>query len=612
MIDESQLSQVLGEMATTLATDFTTTAVLDRLVGRIVQVLPVASAGLSLIDDNLHPHYVAASDADARAFEDLQSALSEGPCLMAFESGEPVAVPDLAHDPRFPRFGPAAVAAGLAAVHTFPLRQGSGRFGALDLYLTHPGDLSPVARESAQTLAAVAAAYLLMSRARTDAIDLRHLALHDELTGLPNKLMLESRIQHAGSRADRSGAAAAVIFIDLDDFKQVNDVHGHLVGDLLLRSVARRLSSVIRPADTLARIYGDEFVLLCEDLEGDHPTEGLVRRIRNAFSQPFEVKGTSIAISASVGVAFTGPGQKLSSQHIADADRAMYDDKAGRTSYRPNRLREIVSRSEARALSRDLAHALLHDALDLTYHPVVRLEDGVVTGMLAAPVWRRNDGQVLHGRELLDEITENGLLRQLFRWCRTRSVAEAVAWPANGTRELELHVTMPAVLLTFPGMDTEVSDCLAGTGLDADRLVINLCGLEEVDLDLPGYGSRLSDLKALGVHLSIEGFGTRGASLDSLHQLPVDMVHVDAGFLTAGGPSDKGTTILSGVADLADRLDLAVVVAGVDTQEQRTAARAATLTHATGRLYSEPLSHEQVEELLAGATDPLRLPRPAP
>ncbi len=216
------------------------------------------------------PRYVAASDESALRFERLQTELGEGPCITAFESGEPVSVNDVRVDHRYPTFGPAALSAGLAAVFTFPLRDGGGRLGALDLYRDTPGHLDDHDMDAAQTLADVAAAYLINAQSREAArvaSDLyHHSALHDPLTRLPNRLLLQERLDHAVLRAKRSHTNTAILFADLDQFKQVNDTYGHRVGDELLSAVAQRLSSFVRSGDTLARFSGDEFVFLCEDL----------------------------------------------------------------------------------------------------------------------------------------------------------------------------------------------------------------------------------------------------------------------------------------------------------------------------------------------------------
>jgi diguanylate cyclase (GGDEF)-like protein len=347
---DNDLASVLSEFARTMITDFPIQGILDHLVERIVDVLPISSAGVTLIEPGTSPTYVAASDSSALAHEKMQTDLWLGPCLLAFESGEAVAAPDLRLDERFGEFGPAATANGLAAVFAFPLRHGSGRLGALDLYRNLPGSLDRENMEAAQTLADVAAAYLLNARSRDEAREtnerLRESVLRDALTGLPNRLLLAQRFEHAALRAHRSGTDAAVLFADLDDFKLVNDTYGHQAGDQALVAVAKRLSSLVRPGDTLARISGDEFVFLCEDLRSPADCQSLATRIDQAFYDPFEVAGREIRLTASVGMAYAGPGQDVSEQLIADADVAMYRAKRRAVPHQILDLRDAQDDSE--------------------------------------------------------------------------------------------------------------------------------------------------------------------------------------------------------------------------------------------------------------------------
>jgi diguanylate cyclase (GGDEF)-like protein len=332
MTPHDSLALVLRDFARTLLTDFDIQRILDMLVERIVAVLPVTGAGVTLITADRAPRYVAASDEAALRFERLQSSLGQGPCLTAYETGQPVALADLALAERYPDFAPAAVAEGLAAVFTFPLHHGEQRLGALDLYRSSTGELDPWAWDSAQTLADVASAYLLNAEARdqaqTVADGFRTRSLHDPLTGLPNRVLLQERLEHAAHRASRTHSAAAVLFVDLDRFKRINDTYGHAAGDDLLRSVAQRLTALLRPGDTLARVSGDEFVVLCEDLASPHDAELVARRITEAFSSRFDLLTTTVAVTASVGVAYAGPGEVITGRLMAEADSAMYRPRA--------------------------------------------------------------------------------------------------------------------------------------------------------------------------------------------------------------------------------------------------------------------------------------------
>ena len=331
MASENILANVLSEFARTLLTDFPIRAILDHLVLRIVDILPVTSAGVTLISDSTAPRYVAASDESALRYEHLQTAIGDGPCILAYESGEPVSVPDVRMEKRFGVFAPAAVRAGMAAVFTFPLGRGADRLGALDLYRGEPGELSAHDMDVAQTLADVVTAYLLNARAReavvASADQLYHEATHDSLTGLANRALLRERLQQAARRATRAHGAAAVLFVDLDRFKLVNDTYGHRTGDELLIAVARRLAGLIRPGDTLARPSGDEFVFLCEDLQRSADAEALAERVSSAFEAPFLADNTQHRVSASVGIAFAGPGDDIAEELLLRADAAMYQTK---------------------------------------------------------------------------------------------------------------------------------------------------------------------------------------------------------------------------------------------------------------------------------------------
>jgi diguanylate cyclase (GGDEF)-like protein len=329
-----QLADVLSEFARTMLTDFPIQTILDHLVERIVDILPISSAGVTLISPGTEPQYIAATNVDALRYEQLQTELGEGPCLLAYETGAAVTVPDLNSEERFPIFGPRARRAGLAAVFTFPLRYGDHRLGALDLYRQLPGPLSPRALTAAQTLADVVTAYLLNARARKDLQDSsdrsRQAAIHDSLTGLPNRVLMFERMEDAFARSRRSGKSTVAIFVDLDRFKSINDTYGHRVGDELLVAVARRVTGLIGPGNTLARPSGDEFVAICEDLDSPDQATEIGTRLAAGLAPPFLLSEVEITITASIGIAYADHSEYADfspKQLIHEADMAMYRAK---------------------------------------------------------------------------------------------------------------------------------------------------------------------------------------------------------------------------------------------------------------------------------------------
>ncbi len=332
MVDERRLSEVMVEFAHTLVRDYSVQQILDRLVNRAHDVVPVTGAGVLLMSSEGELHFVAASDDILLRIEGVQLELGEGPCLECWRTGKQVLVPDLGADRQFPRFSPRARQAGLGAVFSFPMTVDDQRLGALDVYRTSPGILEPADVAAAQVLADVATSYVVNSRlhaaARLSAEELRQRTLHDDLTGLPNRVLLHDRLEQAVAKARRTGDVAAVLFVDLDRFKAVNERLGHQGGDRLLVSVAERLRQAVRPQDTLARLSGDEFVILCEGLDTTATAENVAERVAEALAGPFVIEPFgSVEVSASVGIAYAGSEVHLPEVVLRDADAAMFAAK---------------------------------------------------------------------------------------------------------------------------------------------------------------------------------------------------------------------------------------------------------------------------------------------
>ena len=620
MVQEGKLAAVLSEFARTLVTEFPIQGILDHLVERIVDVLPVTGVGVTLISPGLAPQYVAASNPAALRFEQLQTAVGQGPCLLAYQSGAAVTVPDLAADTRFPQFAPPAMAAGLAAVFTFPLHHGEGRLGALDLYRDTPGLLDERDLAAAQILADVASAYLINAQSREDAQQasdqFRSSSLHDSLTGLPNRVLLQQRLEHASQRAERSGTFAGVLFVDLDQFKAVNDTHGHEVGDQMLRAVAERLASVVRPGDTLARMYGDEFVFLCEDLSSVAEVEALAERVVRAFDQPFVLPGRDelrLAVSASVGLAYAGPGEDISHQLVIDADAAMYQAKrGGGANHQVIDLRVTHEVNDRKNLRRDMQAAFAGEGLDLAYQPLVRVADGQLTGVESLLRWTDPFRGAVPARTMINIAEQDGLMAQLGTWVLTRACADYAGWTRRhpGIR-LDLSVNVSVHQLMGPGFGAMVGAVLEETGVDPGAVVLEMTEGLFID-DTERAMTVLDDLKSLGVRLALDDFGTGYSGLSHLRQFAIDIVKLDQSVIAKVGDEPDGTELIGALAHLAHVLGLTVAAEGVETEVQAAAISAAGCDIAQGFLYAHPMPDAEMAALLdTHAQQPVHLPRAA-
>ena len=610
MVEDKALSSVLSEFARTVITDFPIQGILDHLVGRITELLPVTGCGVTLISAEKAPHYVAASDASALLYEQLQSELGHGPCLLAFESGVAVVVPDLSTDDRFPGFTTVALAAGLKAVFALPLRHGNEQLGALDLYSDTAGELSSSDMVVAQTLADVTAAYLLNARSRDAARDasdfFQHSALHDPLTGLPNRALLNERLQHASDRARRSHTSAAILFADLDRFKEVNDFYGHRTGDELLIAVAGRLYGLVRPGDTLARVSGDEFVILCEELQGSADADLLASRICLAFTTPFSLTDSEITLTASVGVAFAGPGEAVSEALVVKADMAMYEAKrSGGASHRTVTSAEAFAshsthvdrRDDRHDLATELRTAFLRNELHLAYQPIVRVDDGLITGVEALLRWTHPERGPIAASEMVGAAEQSGLINDIGAWVLERSCRDHRRWSdLNADWPLDLAVNVSARQLVSDDFCSTLSKVLTETAIDPSLLVLEVT--ESLFIEDSDVAIRLLDrVKQLGVRLAIDDFGTGYSSLSYLRRMPVDTLKIDQSFIGAIH-EPKGRAVVAAIVQVAKILGFGVTAEGIESRTQHDAIESIGCDLAQGFYYAEPLSASGIESLL--------------
>jgi diguanylate cyclase (GGDEF)-like protein len=616
---------VLAEFAHTLAADFSIQETLDHLVGRIVDAVPVTGAGIILWGEQ-EPFIVAASDARVQEVEGAQNQLREGPCVTAHLTGEPVRVPDLAQDARFPRYAALARENGLLAVFSFPLLVDGQRLGALDLFRAQPGDLDSGAAAAAETLADVAAAYLfnarVRSRARENERELRHRSLHDPLTGLPNRVLLEERLETLAGRPKSADFFVAMLFVDLDNFKAINDLFGHHCGDQLLTGVASRLRRVLRPGDTLARLAGDEFVILCEDLTAADQAEVIAERIAVLLASPFPVGERMLTVTASVGIAYSGGGHDVPTTLLRNADAAMYQAK--RAGGAQHRVVTVADARDARnldvtirkdALSNefggDLQTSLEENSLQLAYQPIVEAPNGVIAGVEALLRWKHPRFGWVEPDLVMALAEQKGLIENLNRWVITQACRDVALWRRrHGVATIpSVAINVSGLQLMAPGFTETVTTALEITSTDAKNLHLEMTETASL-METPGARKVLDTLRQLGVTLSLDDFGTGYSSLTYLEKFSFDVLKIDRTFTS--GIIDRPSTraIVAAVIELAHALQLDVVAEGVETEEQLVELNALGSDLAQGHYFSPALLPGEFEAQILQHADkaPLRLP----
>ncbi len=599
---DRQLSVVLSEFARTMATDFPIQAILDHLIERIVEMLPVTAAGVTLISSGRSPQYIAASDPSALLFEQLQTELGEGPCMLAYATGAAVEVPDLLQEQRFPTFTPRALADGMRAVFTFPLRHDDRQLGALDLYRDSSGGLTERELATCETLANVAAAYLINAKARdelTASLERsRQLSLHDGLTGLANRTLMLDRLHNVFQRSRRTRKVSAVIFLDLDGFKEINDNHGHAVGDQVILAVGQRLTRLTRPTDTVGRLHGDEFVVLCEELDRPDQVNAIMDRLIEAIAEPYVLPTVTIDVTASAGIAYADRNVHDPEQVLRDADTAMYRAKRKGPGRQPT-FDPLVSLSRGRAaLANDLAGAVAAGQLHALHQPIVTTDDGTMTGFEALLRWNHPTRGSIPPSTFIPLAEQAGLIDGIGRWVLQQACTDRHHWhQVRPDLQLGVAVNISTQQLMTAGFVDTVEAALAAEHTDPGLLTL------EVTEGVFIQDSRrallvLGDLKALGVLIALDDFGTGYSSLGYLNQFPVDIVKIDRTFIANLGVNPVTDIIVSAVVNLAHALDMTVIAEGIETIEQQRRATELGCDAAQGYLFARPMTAAGIGTLL--------------
>jgi diguanylate cyclase (GGDEF)-like protein len=431
---------------------------------------------------------------------------------------------------------------------------------------------------------------------------LSHQAFHDQITGLANRALFQDRVSHALERQTRDGSPVAVLFMDLDDFKTINDSLGHAAGDQLLVALAERLVGRLRTADTAARLGGDEFGVLLEDGGDDGLTAADVAgRILETLEEPFDLDGTEVYARASIGISVAEPDDPVGSadELLRNADVAMYMAKEGGKAryqlFEPAMHDTALRRLELRAA---MQRAIDHDEFRLFYQPVIELPTGKITGVEALIRWFDPEKGIVPPLDFIPLAEETGLIVPIGRWVLMEACSHA-ARLAETFAALDLHmaVNLSARQIARPEIVEEVREALSASQLDPSKLVLEITEsvmIHDMDLAI----GRLKELKTLGVQLAIDDFGTGYSSLNYVRRFPVDILKVDKSFIDGVTEGGESSALTAAVIELASILNLKPVAEGIERADQLEQLIAMKCDLGQGFLFAKPLPTDELEVLL--------------
>ena len=425
---------------------------------------------------------------------------------------------------------------------------------------------------------------------------LAHQAFHDSLTGLANRALFIDRVTHALGMTRRSAALVGVLFVDLDDFKTVNDSLGHAAGDELLVAAAERLLRCLRDEDTCARLGGDEFAVLIENVGGPEAAITVARRVLDAISEPMEILGSQVSVQGSVGIAL-GSSAVTTSELLRNADLAMYrakgDGKHRYALFEPAMHARVLERL---ALKAELQSAVAAHQFELHYQPIVALQSGVPVGVEALVRWRHPTRGLVMPDGFVALAEETGLILPLGRFVLRSACRQAERWRALGLPDLGVSVNISAKQLASPHLPAEVTSALTDASLEPSALTLEIT--ESMLLDSQPVVSRLEALKALGVRIAIDDFGTGYSSLNYLRRFPVDTLKIAKPFVDEIGARPDQRRLVEAILRLGATLRLETVAEGIEEAPQRDLLRKLRCGFGQGYLFSKPLPPDELDPVL--------------
>jgi diguanylate cyclase (GGDEF)-like protein len=441
--------------------------------------------------------------------------------------------------------------------------------------------------------------------------ELQRIALHDPLTKLPNRVLLEDRIEQSIAHAERSKVNCAVLFVDLDRFKMVNDSLGHFVGDELLRGVASRLHALVRAEDTVSRMGGDEFVLLLREVEGTPDALDVASKALAGLREPFRVHQQELYVTPSIGIAVYPEHGNTAQMLITRADAAMYNvKKGGRNDVRVFATEMSTFFPERLMLENDLRRALERHEFELHYQPKVVLENGSVIGMEALVRWRHPRKGLVAPDQFIPLAEESGLIVPIGRWVIEEACRQNKAWQDAGMPHLRVAVNISGLQFRQKDLLESIDYALGSSGLAPECLEVEIT--ESVVMQNASDAIvTLERLSAMGVHVSIDDFGTGYSSLSYLKRFPIDKLKIDRSFIRDVSTDVEDAAIVRATIGLAHNLRLRVVAEGVETAEQLEFLRALGCDEYQGYYKSKPVAAAEFERVLRAELGLLPLAEPA-
>lgn len=425
-------------------------------------------------------------------------------------------------------------------------------------------------------------------------------ALHDALTGLPNRTLFMDRLSLALKRSRREKHLFAVLFLDLDRFKTINDSLGHAAGDELLIAVARRLESLLRPGDTVARLGGDEFAVILDHLDAPEDAEWIAERIQQALRAPLTISGRTVYTTASIGLVLSSQEYGYPEEIARDADTAMYQAKMGRRArhvvFDPDMRRRALSHFQ---LENDLRSAIERGELHVSYQPIVALASGRIVAVEALARWQHPHYGPIPPDQFIPLAEEVGLINVIGQWVLQEACRQLRAWHARypHSADLWVNVNLSAHQLAQPDLAEQIATIIAANDLPARALKLEITENTFIT-HREAAAAQLAELRSLGVGVCIDDFGTGYSSLSYLSQFPVDTLKIDRVFIGHLGTAREHREIVKAIITLAHSLGMTVVAEGVETTEQANELRALHCEYAQGWLFGRALPPVQIEELL--------------